>query len=402
MLVTLPYRLLTRFINFSGYLLNLVHPFLTALSKLLSRGKFFVPRIMKEIKVGIIGSGGIAQNAHIPSFQKIEAVKVVACCDVVESVAMKAAEKFGIPRYYTDYAKMLEKEKLDAVSVCTPNALHKEPTILALESGAHVLVEKPIATSAEDGAAMVRAAKKAGRILIVGFQERFNPYGMVIKRFVESGDIGWPYYVRAIYLRRRGVPTWGSFLDKKLQGGGALIDIGVHALDLAMHLQGFKKPVSVLGKVYTLFGKSEEAAQANAWGPWDTTKFEVDDNALGVVNMEDGSTLILEVSWANHLKSTGSFNVTIRGTKGGAQLDPLEIYMDRNGTSIDATPVLHGKTPDWRDQSAMKIRRFVESIIAEKPLYAPGEEGVIVQAVIDAIYRSSQTGRVEPVKIPPM
>jgi predicted dehydrogenase len=357
---------------------------------------------LREFRVGIIGCGGIAQNVHIPGYQKLESVKVVACCDVVESVAMKAAEKFGIPRYYTDYSKMLEREKLDAVSVCTPNALHKEPTILALESGAHVLVEKPIATSAEEGAAMVRAAKKAGRILIVGFQERFNPYGMVIKRFVENGDIGWIYYNKAVYLRRRGVPTWGAFLDKKLQGGGALIDIGVHALDLAMYLQGFKKPVSVLGKVYTLFGKSEEAAQANAWGPWDPSRFEVDDNALGVVNMEDGSTLILEVSWASHLKSTGSFNVTLRGTKGGAQLDPLEIYMDKNGVAADVTPILHGKKPDWREQSYMKIQRFIESIIAEKPLYAPGEEGVIVQAIIDAIYKSSQTGRVEPVNIPPM
>lgn len=356
-------------------------------------------RWLREIKVGIIGCGGIAQNAHIPGYQRLENVKVVACCDVVESVARMVAEKFSIPRYFTDYEKMLKSVDLDAVSVCTPNSLHKEPTIMALEHGVHVLVEKPIATSAEDGAAMVRAARKAGKILIVGFQERFNPYGMVIKRFVERGDLGWIYYNRAVYLRRRGVPTWGAFLDRGLQGGGALIDIGVHALDLAMYLQGFKKPVSVMGRAYTLFGKDREAAEANIWGAWDTEKFEVDDNAFAVVTMEDGSFLVLEASWASHIKSQNLFNVYLRGTKGGAQLDPPEIYMDRNGVAFDMTPVIHTK-PDWREQSYIKIRKFIESIEAGKPLYAPGEEGVIVQSVIDAIYRSTETGRVEPIHIP--
>ncbi|MCS7145821.1 MAG: Gfo/Idh/MocA family oxidoreductase [Aigarchaeota archaeon] len=354
---------------------------------------------MKEFKVGIIGCGGIAQNAHIPGFQRLENVKVVACCDVVESVAKSVAEKFSIPRYYTDYAKMLKSEKLDAVSVCTPNALHKEPTIMALEQGAHVLVEKPIATSAEDGAAMVRAARRAGRILIVGFQERFNPYALLIKRFVDSGDLGWIHYNRAVYLRRRGVPTWGVFLDKKIQGGGALIDIGVHALDLAMYLQGFKKPVSVLGRAYTLLGRDKEAAKANIWEPWDTEKFEVDDNAFAVVTLEDGSFLVLETAWASHVKSTGTSNIYLRGTRGGAQLDPPEIYMDRNGVALDMTPMSRSK-PDWREQSYIKMQKFIESIIAEKPLYAPGEEGVVVQSIIDTIYRSTETGRLEPVRIP--
>lgn len=354
---------------------------------------------MGEIRVGIIGCGGIAQNAHIPGYQRIENVKVVACCDVVEAVAKSAAEKFSIPRHYTDYSTMLMKEDLDAVSVCTPNALHKEPTIMALEEGVHVLVEKPIAANAKDGAEMVRAARKAGRILIVGFQERFNPHGMVIRKFVERGELGWIYYNRATYLRRRGVPTWGVFLNKELQGGGALIDIGVHALDLAMYLQGFKKPTSVLGRAYTLFGKSKDAAEANAWGVWDTEKFMVDDNAFAVVTLEDGSFLVLETSWASHIKSQGTFNVNLRGTKGGAQLEPPEIYMDRNGVAMDMTPLTHTK-PDWREQSYVKMKKFIESIIAEKPLYAPGEEGVIVQSIIDAIYKSTETGRMEPVNIP--
>lgn len=354
---------------------------------------------MREFKVGIIGCGGIAQNAHIPGYQRLENVKVVACCDVVESVAKSVAEKFSIPRFYTDYAKMLKNEKLDAVSVCTPNALHKEPTIMALESGAHVLVEKPIAANAKEGAEMVRAARKAGRILIVGLQERFNPYALLLKKFVESGDLGWIYYNRAVYLRRRGVPTWGVFLDKKLQGGGALIDIGVHILDLAMFIQGFKKPVSVLGRAYTLFGEDKEAAEANIWGPWDTEKFEVDDNAFAVVTLDDGSYLVLETSWAGHLKSQGIFNIHIRGTKGGAQMDPPEIYMDRNGVSFDMTPVLRTK-PDWREQSYIKVEKFIESIVKEKPLYAPGEEGVVVQSIIDTIYKATETGRVEPVQIP--
>ncbi|MEM0444577.1 MAG: Gfo/Idh/MocA family oxidoreductase [Nitrososphaerota archaeon] len=354
---------------------------------------------MEEIKVGIIGCGGIAQNAHIPGYQRIEGVKVVACCDVVESVAKSTAEKFSIPRYYTDYSKMLKDEDLDAVSVCTPNALHKEPTIMALEKGVHVLVEKPIALNAEEGAAMVRAARKAGRILIVGFQERFNPSGLIIKKFVEKGDLGWIHYNRATYLRRRGVPTWGVFLNKELQGGGALIDVGVHALDLAMYLQGFKKPVSVLGRAYTLFGKNKEAAEANAWGAWDTEKFDVDDNAFAVVRLEDDSFLVLETSWASHIKSQVVFNVNLRGTLGGAQLDPLEVYMDRNGVAVDMTPISHIK-PDWREQSYIKMKKFIESIKAGKPLYAPGEEGVIVQSIIDAIYRSTETGKMEPVRIP--
>jgi len=354
---------------------------------------------LREIKVGVIGCGGIAQSIHIPGYQRIENVKVVACCDIVESLAKSVAEKFSIPRYYTDYARMLEREELDAVSVCTPNALHKDPTVMALERGVHVLVEKPIAANAEEGAEMVRAARRAGRLLIVGFQERFNPYAQLLRKFAESGDFGWIHYIRAVYMRRRGVPTWGVFLSKALQGGGALIDIGVHALDLAMFIHGFKRPLNVLGRAYTLLGRSREAAEANMWGPWDTEKFEVDDNAFAVVSMEDGSFMILEASWASHSKSQGSFNVFLRGTRGGAQLDPPEVYMDRNGVAFDMAPVVNIK-PDWREQSYMKMKKFVESIIAEKPLYAPGEEGVVVQSVIDAIYRSTDTGRVEMVQIP--
>jgi predicted dehydrogenase len=183
----------------------------------------------EKLKIGIIGSGGIAQGCHMRGYAAIpDLCEIVACCDVNPETAKKAAEKFDVPKTYTDYREMLAVEKPDAVSVATPNKYHKQPTIDALKAGVHVLCEKPLGMNADECREMCAAARDNGKILQVGLQSRFNGPSKWLKTYIDGGNMGDIYFARAQALRRRGVPGWGVFIDKDLQGGGPLIDIGVH------------------------------------------------------------------------------------------------------------------------------------------------------------------------------
>ncbi|MEK7765515.1 MAG: Gfo/Idh/MocA family oxidoreductase, partial [bacterium] len=254
---------------------------------------------MKTIRVGVIGSGGIAQAVHFPGWQKTEGVEIVACCDTREGTAREAARKFNVPQVYTDFKQMLREQKLDAVSVCTPNAFHMAPTLAALSAGVHVLCEKPIAMNAVQGRAMCAAAKKARRLLMIGLNNRFNGGSQALKRFVEAGELGKVYYGRVQALRRRGVPGWGVFIRKDMSGGGPLADIGVHLLDLALWLMGHPEPVTVSGNAYCNFGKRSNIFAP--WGEWDPKQYTVEDLGVGFVRFKNGATLSLEASWAAHI-----------------------------------------------------------------------------------------------------
>ncbi len=344
---------------------------------------------MKTIGIGIIGSGGIAQGAHMPGYQALEGdgVKIVAVADANPATAKAAAEKFGVPHQFADYRDMLKLEAVDAVSVCTPNFLHKQPTIDALNAGKHVLVEKPLAMNAQEGAEMVAAAKKSGKKLQVGFMTRFSGQAQALKRFIDAGDMGEIYYARAQALRRRGIPGWGVFIEKDKQGGGPLIDIGVHILDLTLFLMGHPKPTHVSGITYAKFGKRDDVL--GLMGQWDPKKFTVEDFAVGFVRFENGATLTLESSFVANLEQQDMFNTQLFGTEGGCQYSPVKMFFEKNRTLVDATPVF---LPNVRAHEA-EIRAFVESIREDKPVLVTGEQALQVTQIIDGIYRSAEAGR---------
>ncbi len=339
----------------------------------------------QTIRVGVIGTGGIATTQHIPGYQALEGVEIVALCDVAPGRAAAVAQGIPSARAYEDYREMLAKEKLDAVSVTTPNFAHRDATIAALEAGCHVLCEKPIAMNLQQGREMVEAARKAGKLLQVGLHMRFETESQTLRKYVVAGDLGEIYYGEATYMRRRGIPTWGVFTQRRFQGGGALIDIGVHALDRTLWLMGNPKPVSVLGATYAQFGKRTDVASPR--GMWDVDKFDVDDMGVALVRFENGATLILRACWAAHIAGN-LVETRVLGTHGGASLPPLSIHRDLHGDMVDITPT---GLVEVRPHAA-EIAHFIACVRGEAECIVKPEQVLDVQAILDAIYASGETG----------
>jgi predicted dehydrogenase len=344
---------------------------------------------LKPIGVGIIGSGGIAQGAHMPGYKALEneGVRIIAVADAFPATAKAAAEKFEVPHQFSDYKQLLAMDEIDVVSVCTPNYLHKQPTVDALNAGKHVLVEKPMAMDAREGQEMVETARKSGKKLQVGFMTRFSSQAQALKRFIDAGDMGEIYYARAQALRRRGIPGWGVFIEKDKQGGGPLIDIGVHILDLTLFLMGHPKPTHVSGITYAKFGKRADVL--GLMGQWDPKKFTVEDFAVGFVRFANGATLTLESSFVANMEQNDLFNTQLFGTEGGCQYSPIKMFFEKNKTLVDATPVF---LPSVRTHEA-EIRAFVEAVREDKPVPVSGEQALQVTQIIDGIYRSAEEGR---------
>ncbi|HEY3282859.1 MAG TPA: Gfo/Idh/MocA family oxidoreductase [Armatimonadota bacterium] len=345
---------------------------------------------MDKLRVGIIGTGGIAQSVHIPGYQKLEDVEVVACCDILPERVEEGKSKFGIPTGYLDYTEMLAKEKLDIVSVCTPNYRHMAPTLAALEAGCNVLTEKPIAVNAVEGQKMVDTAKKVGKKFCVGLNNRQTSEAQALKRAIDAGELGEMYFARAQALRRRGIPGWGVFGEKDKQGGGPLIDIGVHILDLTLWLMGHPKPIAVSGQTYQKFGKREGIV--GLFGQWNRETFTVEDFAVGLVRFDNGATLVLESSFAANLEND-IFSTQIMGTEGGCTLAPCRIYTERNMTLLDTSPA---HLPNIGTH-AENIRKFVEAVKTDGEVPVPGEQALMVTKILDAIYASAEAGKEVPV-----
>ncbi|MGQ9732600.1 MAG: Gfo/Idh/MocA family protein, partial [Candidatus Zipacnadales bacterium] len=254
----------------------------------------------QKLGIGIIGSGAIAQNAHMPAYAELPDCDILAVADVSKAARDAAASKFNVPYTFKDWRDLLKIEEINAVSVCTPNAYHFQPTIDALKAGKHVLVEKPIAVSASQAQTMLQTARQLGLKLMVGQTARFNPQARAMKEFVESGAIGEIYYARAMALRRRGIPGWGAFTSKKLSVGGPIFDIGVHILDLTLWLMGFPEPRSVSGSVYNPLGTAP-GPQVASMGNWDPKTYGVEDFGVGLIKFKNGATVVLEASWALNL-----------------------------------------------------------------------------------------------------
>lgn len=303
-----------------------------------------------KLRVGIVGSGGIAQAVHIPNYLKCtDRVEIVAVTDVATERAKEAAEKFSIPHYFSTIEDMLQGVELDAVSVCTPNKFHAGCAITALNAGCHVLCEKPPAMTVEEAQAMADAAQAAGKYLTYGFHYRHSANVAALKRFIDAGEFGDIYAGTAIALRRRGIPGWGVFTNKELQGGGPLIDIGVHMLDTALYLMGYPEPESVSGVTYQKLGTKKGVG---LFGQWDYENFTVEDMARGFIRFKNGATLILDTAFAVNVQKNEEMQVKLMGDLGGADVFPLSIYQEKTDPSSIRHPCIFPRHLPMKSRSS--------------------------------------------------
>jgi predicted dehydrogenase len=342
---------------------------------------------MQEIKVGIIGAGGIAGGKHLPGHRNVEGVSIIAVCDIDRQRAENFAKQHDIKHVFTDYNDLVGMPELDAVSVCTPNNFHAPPSIAALEAGKHVICEKPIAGNASDGQAMVDAQKASGKVLQIGLQSRFGAEARTLRKLYEDGFFGDIYYARAMAMRRRGVPASPSFITKSIAGGGPLIDIGVHILDVLLWMIGCPKPIEAFGSIAQKFGHQTDVI--NPWGSWTPAQFDVEDFAMGVIRFEGGLTVTLETAWASHIENTGT--TFFMGDRAGATYGPARIYTDKEGEMIDYEPELLTGLPGEFESFHKAIREGLSSPV-------PPEEVLLIAKIFDALYESARIGRSVPIK----
>ncbi|MGI6081695.1 MAG: Gfo/Idh/MocA family protein [Limnochordia bacterium] len=340
------------------------------------------------VRVGMVGAGSIS-GSHLAAAREGAGAKVVAVCDIIEERARRRAAEFNIPEVYTDHRRMLEESDLDAVIVGVPNNVHHEITINALKAGKHVLCEKPMAINVAAGEQMVAAAKESGRILAVGLVNRMRSEVQTLRAMVDSDELGKIYYAKAMMIRRKGIPGWGSWFTRKEEsGGGPLIDIGVHALDLAWFLIGCPKPVSVTGHTYTAFGPDRRGL--GSWGIPDLTGFyDVEDLAVGMIRFDNGAAINLEVSWALNMPPETRINVI--GEKAGAlcTLDGNVRFFSEVENELVDTTRQGSKVSIFRAQ----LQHFTDAIREGTPVLTPGEHGLTVTRMLEGIYESAASGK---------
>ncbi|WP_058486625.1 Gfo/Idh/MocA family protein [Defluviitalea phaphyphila] len=354
---------------------------------------------MNKIKVGVIGCGGIANGKHLPAIKRNGNMKIVAFCDIIKERAEKAKKEYGTSdaRVYTDYKELVKEKDIQAVYVLTPNKSHAYISIAAMEAGKHVMCEKPMAKTYEDAKKMVETAKKTGKILTIGYQNRFRADSGYLKRVCENGELGEVYYAKAHAIRRRAVPTWGVFLNEEEQGGGPLIDIGTHALDLTLWMMNNYEPEVVMGSVYRKLADQTETG--NAFGEWDPKEFTVEDSAFGFIKMKNGATINLEASWALNTLDVDEAKTTLCGTKAGADMkDGLRIngvkynkqYVEKPDLNSGGVAFYEGESEKAED---IEQKVFYEAITKGKELVVKPEQALVVTQILEAIYESGRTGK---------
>lgn len=352
------------------------------------------------LKVAIIGCGGIATGKHLPAIKKNEKIEIEAFCDLVEERAIAVKSEYGTEnsRVYTDYKELLEQEKeVEAVYVLTPNKSHSFISIDAMKAGKHVMCEKPMAKTYEEAKAMVEVAKETGKILNIGYQNRYRPDSIFLKATCANGDLGEIYYAKGHAIRRRAVPTWGVFLNEEEQGGGPLIDIGTHALDLTLWMMDNYEPECVLGSIYHKLG--DQTNTGNAWGDWDREKFTVEDSAFGFIKMKNGATINLESSWALNSLEVDEAKTSLCGTKAGADMkDGLRINSIKYNKQCVEKPALDAAGVAFYDGEAEKAPDieqavFYNAIVNGDELVVKPEQALVVTQILEAIYESARTGK---------
>lgn len=357
---------------------------------------------MEKVKVGIVGCGGIANQKHFPAMKKNSDLnELVAFCDIIPERAQKAAAEYGVKgaRVYTDYNELVNDPEVAVVHVCTPNVSHCPITVAAFEAGKHVLCEKPMAATASDAKIMMDAWKKSGKKFTVGYQNRFREDVQLLKAACDNGELGNIYLAKAHAVRRRAVPTWGVFPNKALQGGGPLIDIGTHALDITLWVMNNYEVDSVDGSV---FYELRNHPEGNIFGPWDPETFEVEDSAFGYIKMKNGATIFLEAAWALNVLESKEASTTVCGTLGGAEIhhgpsfpeDELIFNRIRGNSFMEEKMTPAGGIDFFEGvQSAEGLaenRHWLNAILHDtEPLVKP-QEAFIVTQVLEAIYQAAE------------
>lgn len=365
---------------------------------------------MEKVKIAIVGCGGIANQKHMPALAKFpDRAEIVAFCDIIPERAEKAAKEFGAPgaKVYTDYTEMLADKSVtfDTVHVCTPNVAHCPITVDSFAAGKNVMCEKPMAHCTADAQKMIDAWKKSGKMFTIGYQNRFRDDTTTLHASCAAGELGEIYFAKAHALRRRAVPTWGVFPNKALQGGGPLIDIGTHALDITLWMMDNYEPVSVSGQVFYKLGRDEHGPEGNVFGPWDPKTFEVEDSAFGLVKMKNGAVIYLEASWALNVLKSMEASTTLCGTRAGAEIHHGGSY---GQDELIYNTVEHNQLMEKVISPAPLVDFFEGGAAAEavreqdqwlnalqgkgEPLVKP-EQAFVVTQILEAIYKSAETGK---------
>lgn len=340
---------------------------------------------MIKKKVAIIGGGQIAEKVHVAYYKIREDLEIVAVVGINEEALKSFAERNEIPNYYTDAAEMYANEKPEIVSVCTPNKFHFDNVMQALENNCHVFCEKPPAILAEDARKMYETALEKGLILAYDFHHRFADDVTIIKEKIDQGLLGQIYFVKVKALRRNGIPGWGSFTNKEIQGGGPLIDLGIHMLDAALFVMNYPKVKKVTAKMFQKIGTKKDEG---AFGKWDPSKFEVEDSLFSYIELENGCLIQLETSFALNIKEKSEMNVELCGEEAGATMFPAEIYTDEKGELVS---LLKREEAD-PDRHTKSMAAFVNRCLGQNVMLADGEQGYAIQRLVEAIYQSAEKG----------
>ena len=354
------------------------------------------PAPAQELRVGVVGIGWAGQQ-HLKAYEALDGVSIVSLAGMEQELRDSLQAEYSIPNAFADWKDMLEHGGLDAVSVAVPTFLHAPIAVAALERGIHVLSEKPIARNAAEGQAMVDAARKAGRVLDVAFNHRRRGDIQALKGVIDDGGLGRPYYAKASWLRRSGIPTLGSwFTNPELAGGGPLADIGVHALDYALHLLGEPKVVAVSAATHSELGPQGRGGGKEYSALASAHAFEVEDFASAFLRLEGGGTLLIEASWATYRETDDLLDFTVYGTDGGAELKvqgapfpavgQLRVFTDKDGESADyVPPVLPGRAHDAVVEDFITAVRGGEAVWGEHD----GSLALYRAQIIDACYQSA-------------
>ncbi len=351
----------------------------------------------KKLKIGIVGAGGICRNAHLKAYANMDNVEIVAICDIKVEKAQALAEQYGIPNVFENYKDLLAIPEIEAVDICTPNYLHSIIAVDAFAAGKHVVCEKPDAVNVEEAEKMKAASEKAGKVLMVIRNNRFMQISSFAKQYIEAGKMGEIYAARCGWQRRRGIPGKGGwFTTKEQSGGGPLIDLGVHMIDLTMWLMGNPRPVSVTGCTYCKFAESDVSDSVNsAFGEKNADgTFDVEDLAMGFIKFDNGACMQIEFSWASNIDREKRY-FELRGTKAGAAwssaTDNLEIYEEAFGKTVDYLPKIQNSKGMTGHEG--NLRHFVDVVNGDaEPIFMP-QQGINMVKILTAIYESAKTGK---------
>lgn len=348
---------------------------------------------MSQVGIGIIGLGTISE-LHLKAYRNNPAAKLVAVCDLNEERARAKAEKYGVPNVYTDYREMLANPDVHAISVCTWNNTHALFSIAALDAGKHVLVEKPLCKTVEEALEVEAAVRRSGKQLQVGFVRRYGSNTGVVRSFIESGELGEIYYAKASCIRRVGNPG-GWFGDIERSGGGPLIDVGVHVIDLCWYLMGRPKVKSISGNTYDKLGNRSNVRnfthyKAADYSPDNNT---VEDLANAMIRFDNGASLLVDVSFSLHAKED-ELTVKLYGTKGGVELEPkLTFVLEKHDTMLNAVPQIDSLTFDFASGFQAEIDHYVAVCHGERETLSPVEDGVEMMKMLCGVYESGKLGR---------